>query len=102
MDIRHLRLREEGDKYLVKTAVAVCHRCDIEVLGLFLGILCHSTPFTASVLDLVQELIQVFDQLAGIPVGGIPIFDLFHLIGDEVLHFQHMCHQFHMGDIVRM
>ena len=62
----------------------------------------RALSFRASVLDLVQEFVQIRDDVRGIAVRGLAVTNLLHFIRDEVLHLQHMLHQLHMGNIVRM
>ena len=56
----------------------------------------------ASVFNHVKKFVEIRNDSAGIPVHRVAAPDLFHLVGDEIFYFQHMLHQFHMGNIIRM
>ena len=104
MHIGHLRLREEVDENLVETAGSCGHRGNVEMLRLLMHILRRLSAVgrCPSVLDNIQEFVQIRDDAAGIAVHGIPVANLLHLVGDEILHLQHMLHQLYMRDIVGM
>ena len=90
-------------EYLVKTAGAAGHGSDIEMLRLLVYRLRHRfTVGRPSVFDHIQKFIQILDQIAGVPVRRLAAADLFHLVGDKILHLQHMFHQLHMGNMLGM